>query len=89
MSADKNSLYPHAIACYRCRDTNVEPVYEKNGEYRGSKPGCDHRPLEPGEWLYKEEARLEEVGRQLAQQARDGEARIIDIDANRSNVIDF
>jgi hypothetical protein len=93
LNADRGAFYGHAISCYRCRDTNVEMVYTADGKFKGAKPGCDHRPLDEGEWLWKEEQRLDQVSADLLARQRSGEGRMID-DPNRSNqatgnVIDF
>ncbi|HMO80266.1 MAG TPA: hypothetical protein PKD24_05705 [Pyrinomonadaceae bacterium] len=42
-----------ASDCPRCFGSNVEIVYNPSGVKLGARPGCKHRPLEPGEWLYR------------------------------------
>lgn len=51
--------------CLRCFDTGAEIVYLDDGTKLGARPGCRHYPLTPGEWLYREEKRIEEVVRGL------------------------
>lgn len=79
LEAAKRTPAAHEPVCLRCRDTNCETVYLLTGEKLGTRNYCHHEPLREGEWLYGEEQRLEALGRQLAEQARRGEARIIDL----------
>lgn len=91
LSADRGAFYGHAISCYRCRDTGVEMVYTTDGKFKGAKPGCDHRQLVEGEWLWKEEQRLDQVSAELLARSKAGVARMIDVppDAGAAtNVID-
>jgi hypothetical protein len=39
--------------CVRCFGTGMEYVYSASGERLGSRPGCKHEALKPGEWLWK------------------------------------
>jgi hypothetical protein len=81
----QSSLLPQDPVCPRCRDTNVEIIYRPDGSKAGGKPGCKHVPLEEGEWLYREEQRLANVGQTLINQARGGTARIIDLPARANH----
>lgn len=53
------------IRCRRCLDSGAELIYNDFGKKLGARPGCRHRPLQPGEWLYKEEQRLDELTARL------------------------
>ena len=50
--------------CLRCYDTGAEIVFDDYGKKLGARPGCRHQPLQPNEWIYKEEKRLDELARQ-------------------------
>lgn len=39
--------------CPRCYGSGLEYIFGENGEDLGCRPNCQHKPLVPGEWLYK------------------------------------
>lgn len=41
--------------CARCFGVGIELVYGENGTRLGARPGCQHKKLEPGEWLFEKQ----------------------------------
>jgi hypothetical protein len=58
------------VKCLRCRDTNVESIYKPDGTFLGARPGCNHLPVYPDDWLFKEHQRLEAAADVMFENAR-------------------
>jgi hypothetical protein len=58
------------VKCLRCRDTNVESIYKPDGTFLGARPGCNHLPVYPDDWLFKEHQRLEAATDVMFENAR-------------------
>lgn len=69
MAQPKPAFYTYR--CLRCFDTGAEIVYTDTGQKLGARPGCRHRPLQPNEWIAKEDRRISELTEQMYSEPKD------------------